>query len=210
MRLNSSTSSEQHASRAAGGPDRRVLERVLLAICAVALATVVASGAAFAHGAEGNMTVISAEPASATEIKIEIGLVYTNDDELATEATVVATLTGPDGTAVGPVDLRLRTGAIYETTVAVPATGTWTVDIESAEPTSSATAVVEVTGQAPATSATSTSLPSTTLATSVALPASAVESASSSPPWVLIVAAALVILGAGALVSLRARRTNKT
>lgn len=190
--------------------------RCLLALVTLMIAIVaLGSGPAHAHGPEGEMTVIVAEPAGASEIELEVGILYTNDQELAEEATVTATLTGPDGTVVGPVELPRRSGATYAATVPVPTPGSWAIAVESAAPAASATTVVEVTGQAPATSAapTSSAAPTTTATTATASSVAAVPAAQTEPssgtPWAVIAVGVAIVIGAGIAISLWAQRPDR-
>src|SRR6478735_8167997 len=61
---------------------------VVLSTLALALTAV--ADAAPTHGEEGEMTITKAEATSATTVRVEVGLVYANDNELATGAAVNA------------------------------------------------------------------------------------------------------------------------
>lgn len=178
---------------------------VLLAIVAVTL--FVGVGTASAHSDEGELTVTKLEQVGPTSVAIEAGIVYEGDGHLAEDATVTATLSGPGGATVGPVQLT-RTGestSLYAATVEVPATGDWSVEVTSTEPTAEATQAIAVTEQA--TTASSTTAPATdgdtagTTTTAVeALDAEPVtttaateEDEASSPNLTLIVGASLVL-----------------
>ena len=110
---------------------RLVAIAALLAIVVstLALAVTAAVDAAPAHGDEGTMTITKAEATSPTSIRVEAGLVYANDDELATGATVTATATGPGGATAGPVPLsRLdEDSSVYGGDLTVPQPGSWQV-----------------------------------------------------------------------------------
>jgi hypothetical protein len=113
-------------------------------------------GTASAHGDEGELTVTKLEQVGPTSVAIEVGIVYEGDGHLAEDATVTATLSGPGGATVGPVQLT-RTGestSLYGATVELPATGDWSVEVTSAEPTAEATQTVAVTEQAATASST--------------------------------------------------------
>jgi len=117
----------------------------LLLIGSLAVGLVASPNPAAAHGDEGTMEVLVAEAQSPTEIYVEVGLLYANDDDLATEATVTVTATGPEGRTVGPLDVPVLEDARYATTVTVPGAGDWALAVSSTGPTASATATVEVT-----------------------------------------------------------------
>lgn len=146
------------------------------------------------------MTIITAEPASATEITLEVGITYSNDRDLAEDATVTAMLTGPDGAVAGPFDLPRRSGAVYATTVPVPSPGSWTVEVTSTTPTAAASTVVDLSDVAPSTTPppTHAQTTTTTTTTTTTAPASTEsrgttsESRSATTQW--------LILGSGALV----------
>jgi hypothetical protein len=104
-----------------------------------------------AHGDEGTMTVTAAEQVATDRVRVEVGIVYTNDDDPAEEAAVTATLTAPDGQVVGPVDLPAISGAVYGAEIDVPGPATWQVAVASTTPTAAAEASVEVVAATPET-----------------------------------------------------------
>lgn len=132
----------------------------LLAVLAVVL--LVGASPAAAHGDEGELTLTKVEQTGPTTVSIEVGIVYEGDGHLAEDATVSATLTGPDGATVGPVDLTRTsdTTSLYQATVEVPAPGDWSVSVESAEPAGEVTGSVTVAEQADTSS--TTAAPTTT------------------------------------------------
>jgi hypothetical protein len=118
------------------------------AFVVIALALLLgAASSAEAHGDEGEMEVLAAEAtARPLELWVEVGVVYTNDEDLATEAVVTVTATGPDGATVGPIDVPNTVDAKYGTTFDVPTEGIWTVTVISTGPAAEQT--VEVTATA--------------------------------------------------------------
>jgi hypothetical protein len=116
----------------------------------VALVTIVGAGTAGAHGGEGELTVTKVEQTGPTTVAVEVGIVYENDGHLAEDASVSATLTGPDGASVGPVELA-RTGdttSLYAASIEVPGPGDWKVAVTSTEPEGSAEGTVAVVADA--------------------------------------------------------------
>lgn len=121
------------------------------------------AGTAAAHGDEGEVTLTRLE-ATATTVEIEVGIVYEGDGHLAENANVIASLTGPEGAAVGPLQLE-RTGettSLYAVSTEVTP-GDWAVQVTSTEPTGEVSGTVTVvdepvaaTDQDPATDATAT------------------------------------------------------
>lgn len=98
-----------------------------------------------AHDDEGQMTVTTAEQVDPSRVVLEVGIVYTNDGHPAETATVTATLTGPDGQVVGPVDLARHDGtSLYRAEIDVPVPGSWTAAVTSTEPAATAEATLEV------------------------------------------------------------------
>lgn len=115
-------------------------------VVAVALLLGAASSAE-AHGDEGEMEVLAAEPAAGPlELWVEVGVVYTNDEDLATDAVVTVTAIGPDGATIGPIDVPNTVDAKYGTTFSVPTEGIWTLTVTSSDPAAEQT--VEVTATA--------------------------------------------------------------
>jgi hypothetical protein len=182
-----------------------------LFLASVSISFAFTAAPAGAHGDEGVMTVIAAEQgASASTVRLEIGLVYANDDDLAEEATVTAMLTGPSGETVGPVTLPRITGARYGADAEVPSPGTWTVVITSTAPEAeSEPQTVEVSTAAPSSSVAATDDGETS---NPIVPVDSGASAAASDageddgtPWAVIVVVALVAVAvaAGAYLALR-------
>jgi hypothetical protein len=150
--------------RRAAGRIRRLLATVL-SLAVPVTAGLAGATVAFAHGDEGVMEVISAEAPSPSEVAVEVGVVYANDDDLAEEATVTVVATGPDGSSVGPVDVPRREDAVYAATFAVPSPGSWSLEFTSTGPAATATTQVTV-PDAPATTSPPTTDPPTSDASS--------------------------------------------
>jgi hypothetical protein len=128
--------------------------RLLLLLVAITAIVLVGAAPAGAHGDEGELTLTKVEQTGPTTVAIEVGIVYEGDQHLAEDAQVRATLTGPGGATVGPVELT-RTGSdnsLYAATVEVPGTGDWSVEVTSTEPSGEVSGSVTVAEQ----SATST------------------------------------------------------
>jgi hypothetical protein len=184
-----------------------ILRSVLLTGAAV-LTLLAGTGVASAHGDEGELTVTKLEQVGPTTIAVEAGIVYEGDGHLAEDAEVTATLSGPGGATVGPVQL-VRTGestSLYAATVEVPAAGDWSVEVTSTEPAAEATQSISVTEQAAPVSSTTTPTDdagdaagedtSTTAADELdAAPvtATAADDEESSPNLTLVVGASLVL-----------------
>lgn len=124
--------------RFSGGP-------LAIVVLTVAL-SLLAAGPAFAHGAEGKLTVLVNEAGPGRAVTIEVGILYANDEDPAEEAIVTVTLGGPEAQSVGPVTLtRVGTGGSrYRSEIPVPTAGTWTATISSTGPTAQGTAEVLV------------------------------------------------------------------
>lgn len=106
---------------------------------------------ASAHGDGGTMTVITAEQDGPLAIHLVVGIVYGNDGDPATGATVSVTGTGPDGAKLAETRLPRQQGAKYGATFDVPAKGSWRLTVTSGAPEATATATVEVTEELPTT-----------------------------------------------------------
>lgn len=186
---------------------------------------VVGTPTAAAHGDEGSMTVLVVADAGGSTVHLEVGLVYTNDGEHAGAAQVTATLTGADGTVVGPVPVPHVGGeSKFAADVPVPSPGTWSVALESTGPAATSAANVDiaavVTTTAPTTvSATTAPTTEPTSASTSTSPVTATTSArssgsdadegpddgSSAPVIIGAIAAAVLALGA---LAFRARATR--
>ena len=126
--------------------------RLLTLLAALALVLVAGTSPASAHGDEGELTLTKVEQTGPTTVSIEVGIVYEGDGHLAEDAQVSATLTGPDGATVGPVDLTRSgdTTSLYQAEVEVPAQGDWAVAVTSTEPAGEVSGSVTVAAQADA------------------------------------------------------------
>lgn len=140
-------------------PFDRARRHWLAAAAVLGLAWMATAAPALAHGDEGEMAVTVVEQTGPATVHVEVGITYANDDDLAQDATVSATLAAPDGTTVGPVPLTLvdESSSKYGAEVEVPSPGTWSVAVTSTEPEAEASGTVEVSADAPATSTTSAS-----------------------------------------------------
>lgn len=115
-----------------------------------------------AHGEVGVMRIQALRSVGPLRVYVETGVLHT-DNDLATDAEVSATLTGPDDATVGPVPLPRISGARYGAEIEVSTPGTWTVAFTSAAPTATATGAVTV--PEPSPTSTATAAPTTTTTT---------------------------------------------
>lgn len=188
-------------------PGLRAALRLVVAATIGLLASTVATPPASAHGADGDMTVLQAEQSGPLTISVKVGLVYSNDQEFAEDASVEVSAT-LDGTVAGPAELALDTTAgseLYVGELTVPHAGLWNVEIVSTGPAATATATVTVEetdddstpSTAPSTSVTSTTAADTTSTSAAPVTEDDAQSdEESSTPW-LIVAGITVALVAG-------------
>jgi hypothetical protein len=185
---------------------RAVARRLLALALLLAFVTLGASGA-WAHSDEGVMTVTKAEQSGSNTVQLQAGIVYANDNDLAEQASVTATLTGPDGATVGPVALVLETGSLYGAAVEVPSPGTWQVDVSSSEPASSASATVTVIAMTESTAPATTATPDE-VARAPLGPVNVEPDADDSSPvlWIVLAVAAVVVVGGGIVYAVRRSR----
>ncbi len=168
-------------------------------------------GPAWAHSPTGDMTVTKAQQVGPDRVEVQVGITYTNDSDLATEATVTATLTGPGGATVGPVPLPLvgPNSSLYGAGITVPTAGDWAVQVTSTEPAASATGTVSVAAQAAATSSVApttvagSAAPTTAPAASTTTSSTSSDGGSSTGVVVALVLAAVVVVGAVGFVLVR-------
>jgi hypothetical protein len=160
------------------------------------------------------MSVVAASPAGPHSVHLEVGVTFANDNDLAPDATVTATLTNADGATVGPVDLPNGRGAHYGADITVPAPGTWTFIATAINPAATATGTVDV-GDAPTTTPLPTSTTTTTMPPTIAAsptmaepPPAGPEGAWSGPARLLVGIAALLTAAAAAVVVFARRRPD--
>lgn len=211
---------------AVAAPPRHRLAAILAVIGAAAGLLVAMAAPAGAHSDAGTMTITTAEQIDPTTVRVEAGIVFANDGHLALDASVSATLTGPAGATVGPTPLAKQPGntSLYRADIAVPGPGSWAVAVSSTDPTSQATATVEVAAQPSTTTGPSTtSTPPTTAsgaatasaapgttgaqlsAASAAAPTSDAGGSTSSAALIVVAVVAVVALGVGGVVLARRR-----
>ncbi len=138
--------------------------RLVLMLAAAGLVLVATTGTASAHGDEGELELTTFEQTGPTTVEVEVGIVYEGDGHLAEDAAVTATLTGPDGATVGPVELAWagENSSLYSATVEVPSVGDWAVAVTSTDPAGEAEGTLTVVEQADTTT---TAAPTTTVTT---------------------------------------------
>jgi len=105
----------------------------------VALAALVASAsAANAHGDDGSLEIVGADPREPMAVDYRVRLVYLDDGHPAADATVTVVAEGPDGATVAPVPLDAAgEEGVYAGVVHFPAPGAWTVRLTSLSPEAS-------------------------------------------------------------------------
>lgn len=106
-------------------------------LLAVALLLLGGAATASAHGDTGTMEVLVAEAPDGREARVEVGVLHLDGDQ-ATEATVTATLVGPDGATSEAVTLSPVSGARYGATIPVTGPGQWTLEATSTDPAATA------------------------------------------------------------------------
>lgn len=195
--------------------------RLVLGLIAVALLST--TGIAAAHSDDGEMTVTKADAVDATTIDLEVGLLFANDDDLATEATVTATATSASaGASAGPVTLPNVGDALYGVRLEVPGPGVWTITVTSTEPAAEATVEVDT---AAATSGPDQSAPTTAIVPptteaadrpteTTATPTTSAEDpadTSAIPPMLIgVIALVVVLVGGAAFAAIQRRERDHT
>jgi hypothetical protein len=193
------------------------MSRPVLLRAAVALAVGVAilglGSPAGAHGDDGDMEIITLAPVGSDAVRIEVGITYTSDGELAEDAQVEAVLRA-DNVTVGPQMLGRSSGGRYSAEIVVPAPGTWAVSVTSSDPTADATGAVTVNPPVTTAAPTTTTATTTTVATTTTEAPTedlGTEGDDSSLPLVIaLVAGGLVLLAGVAVVVLRSSSDDET
>ncbi len=200
--------------RSAGTLPSRLLAGLVLSAVLVAATSWFGTSPAAAHGDTGEITVTRAEQTGPNQVELEVGIVHSDDAHLASEATVSATLAGPAGDTIGPIELTQvePESSLYAAQVDVSGPGSWAVTVESTNPTGSAQAEIDVV-QSDETTTTETPSTTTTVeatadgtnsVTATPLDATA-EDSSSDSRWLLI-GAAVAAVALVAIVTLALRR----
>jgi hypothetical protein len=137
--------------------------RLLLLLATAGLVLVAATGTASAHGDEGEVELTRFEQTGPATVEVEVGIVYEGDGHLAEDASVTATLSGPDGASVGPVELAWggEGSSLYSAEVSVPTVGDWSVAVTTTDPSGQVDGTLTVVEQADTTT---TGAPTTTAA----------------------------------------------
>jgi hypothetical protein len=118
--------------------------RIFSAASAVAAALLFAATSAFAHSDQGAMTAEARPGAQQMTVTARARVVFANDGHAANEAAVTVSGSGPGGAQVGPTALPRVDDGEYEALVPVPAAGDWSFQLDSANPTATATAATTV------------------------------------------------------------------
>lgn len=142
--------------------------RALLLVLAVLTALAATQAPARAHGDDGAIEVVRAEPVGSSTVAFEIALTFTNDGDPADGATAtVVAEHAASGTSVGPVPLE-PTGepGRYAAAVTLTEPGEWQVRFSSLSPV--ATLVVPHTVAAAPEPPTTTAPPTTVAPTTTA------------------------------------------
>jgi hypothetical protein len=167
---------------------------------------------AAAHGDEGEMTVVVSEQVDGDVVRLEIGLLHADDGHLAEDASVTATLAGPDGSAIGPVALPQISGARYGTDIEGVAPGTWSITIASTDPSTEIITSVEVADDFVAPTTTPAAAPDGEQAGIVPQdppPAVPTDADDDGFPWVLVVALVVIaVIIVASLTFLGRRRSS--
>lgn len=125
--------------------------RVLVIGLVLALLLVGNVERAAAHGDDGAMDVLASRPSGDASILIEVSIPF-EDGDLAENAVVTATLTGPDSRIPDvPLPRTSSLTASYAADIEVPRPGTWLIALRSTSPVAEATVQVQVRGDSAAT-----------------------------------------------------------
>lgn len=127
--------------------------RLILMLAAAGLVLVATTGTASAHSDVGELELTKFEQTGPMTVEVEVGIVYEGDGHLAEDASVSATLSGPGGATVGPVELTWagEGSSLYAATVDVPTLGDWSVAVTSTEPSGQVDGSLTVAEQADTT-----------------------------------------------------------
>ncbi len=152
---------------------------------------------ATAHSSDGELTLEASRQGAGVEVRAR--LVYANDLEPVSAATVTLEGAGPAGSLVPPQTMERQGNGIYRAVVTPPTAGSWTFRVSSATPTATAALTFEVAA-------------TTTTTTASSVPPERRESRKSDdrgPSTTLMAAAVGGLIVAGALgLRLRSRRRN--
>jgi hypothetical protein len=189
------------------------VRRPILCATAVLFLLVVGAPPVSAHSDTGLLSLETAPAHPPLSVQVRARLVYVNDRDPVSSATVTVEGTGPNGATVPPTALVSRGDGVYTATVTVPVAGAWTFRARSTAPTAAAETQVAV-DRPPPTSATAAA---TTTTTSPAAPSSTTPARADTPPddggdggglWLAAtVAIVLIAVAVGAAAWWRARRS---
>jgi hypothetical protein len=134
------------------------VRRPILLTTAVFLLLLVGASPVMAHSDTGLLVLEATGSAGPPGVQVRARLVYANDRDPVSSATVTVEATGPNGTAVPPRPLESEGNGVYTAVLALPVAGSWTLRATSLAPEASA----EVRFEAAAAPATTTTTNSTT------------------------------------------------
>ena len=136
--------------------------RFLLAIALVPLVLVDASPV-MAHSDKGRLALQATRAGQPLGVQVRARLVFANDGDPVSTATVTVEATGPNGQTVAPRALASEGDGVYTTVLGLPVAGTWTLRANVLEPEADAEIPFEAVAAPPTTVAATT----TTTTTSV-------------------------------------------
>jgi hypothetical protein len=139
------------------------VRRALFVLLGAVLVPLAFTTPASAHSDTGILAVEALPPAADTSaVTVRARLVYDNDMHGVPGVAVTATGIGPDGAALAPTVLGDVGEGEYESVIAFPAPGAWTLTFSSLAPAATAELAVDVAETGPATTVPSTDPPDST------------------------------------------------
>jgi hypothetical protein len=152
-----------------------------------------------AHSAEGLLALEATASPEPLSVQVRARLVYANDRDPVSSATVTVEATGPNGATLPPRPLESRGDGVYTAVVVLPAAGAWTLRATSSAPDASAEVRFEADASRPTTTnATTTTTSEPAPREAEPLPTSASVDDDGGGGWFLAVGAIALIVALAA------------
>ena len=130
----------------------RTIRQCALALVLGCAVVVTGAGAGFAHGDEGLLELEASAGREPLTVDVRARLVYANDRDPVSGATVTLDGVGPSGATLAPAPMTSAGDGIYTATVRLPSAGAWKLNAVAITP--SAVAEIGIDTVQPATTTT--------------------------------------------------------
>lgn len=181
--------------------------RSVAAAALIAIVVALSAGPATAHSGQGLLELEARAGATPLSVKFTASLVFANDLEPVSTASVVVRAFGPAGETVGPIEMASTGEGKYTTDITLPSGGPWKLQATATDPDALSEIAYNTVDPAPTTTQPATSNPSPGTPTATGAAGSPSSTDGSGPNWLfaILIALVLVLIGVVGVAVLRTR-----